>query len=182
MALFLYVWKTASPAEVLKIVSIHSRSFAAAAANSIPFRAFSDNMSLLSSAINDVSTTDEKEDGLHTIKIKKKFMQTWQLLITKPLSQLHETLKTPLTSVLKRYWSQRHMFTTHNPPFYCEEGLQFQMPASENLYSGLSNLIDFQMSIKWLSSQSKIPYTVYNLRNKQRVWPVPAELEGFNVW
>ena len=56
------------------------------------------------------------------------------------------------------------------------------MPASENLYSGLSNLIDFQMSIKWLSSQSKIPYTVYNLRNKQRVWPVPAEREGFNVW
>ena len=97
-------------------------------------------------------------------------------------NHLANYMKTPLTSVLKRYWSQRHMFTTHNPPFYCEEGLQFQMPASENLYSGLSNLIDFQMSIKWLSSQSKIPYTVYNLRNKQRVWPVPAELEGFNVW
>ena len=35
------------------------------------------------------------------------------------------------------------------------------MPASEYLYSSLPNLIDFQMLIKWLSSQSKIPYTEY---------------------
>ena len=72
MELFLYVWKTASPAEVLKNISIHSRSFVAAAANSIHCRAFSDNMSSFSSAINGLSTTDEKEDGLRTIKINKK--------------------------------------------------------------------------------------------------------------
>ena len=71
MELFLYVSKTASPAEVLGIISLHSRSFVAAAANSVLCRAFNDDKSLFSSTIDDLSTTDEKEDGLHTIKNQK---------------------------------------------------------------------------------------------------------------